>query len=100
MEKTQKNSFACECGKSYKDHSGLGRHNKTGPNTKNHETHLKRQELTPVAILNILNQNSEFQKMLIEQNKTIIELSKNNQISINNSIIIIKNNIINISIYF
>ena len=85
MEKTQKNSFACECGKSYKDNSGLWRHKKKCTNTNNNEPELKIQELTPDAILNILNQNSEFQKMLIEQNKTIIELSKNNQISINNS---------------
>ena len=84
MEKTQKNSFACECGKSYKDNSGLWRHKKKCINTNNNEPELKIQELTPDAILNILNQNSEFQKMLIEQNKTIIELSKNNSITNNN----------------
>jgi hypothetical protein len=85
MEKTQKNSFACECGKIYKDNSGLWRHKKKCTNTNNNEPDLKIPELTPNVILNILNQNSEFQKMLIEQNKTIIELTKNSQITINNS---------------
>ena len=85
IEKTQKNSFACECGKTYKDNSGLWRHKKKCTNTNNNDTDLKIQELTPNVILNILNQNREFQKMLIEQNKTIIEFTKNNQITINNS---------------
>jgi len=84
MEKTQKNSFACVCGKKYKDNSGLWRHKKKCTNTDNN-TPLIIPELTSNVILNILNQNSEFQKMLIEQNKTIIDLTKTSQININNS---------------
>jgi hypothetical protein len=32
-------------------------------------------------VLSILKQNNDFQELIIEQNKTILELSKNNQIN-------------------
>jgi hypothetical protein len=72
----------CECGKQYKDRTGLWRHKKkcTLINiTANNENTNKEENnnITPDLILNIIKQNQEFKDLLLEQNKTIIELSKN-----------------------
>ena len=86
MEKTQKNSYACMCGKMYKDNSGLWRHKKkciVDTNINNNDT----QQISPELIISVLQHNKELQQILIEQNKTIIELSKNNSITNNNNTI-------------
>ena len=79
----------CGCGKQYKDRTGLWRHKKkcvTEINNKlidvedNEEINNK---ITPELIMSILQQNKELQQMLVEQNKTIIELSKNNSVTNN-----------------
>ena len=89
IEKTQKNSFNCECGKIYKDYSGLWRHKKKciieEPIEDPQNTIMNTPEISPELIMSVLQQNKELQTMLMEQNKTIIELSKNNSIT-NNSI--------------
>ena len=76
------------CDKIFNDRAGLWRHNKKCKIEKNIDNSLdtnenKIFELTNETIINILKQNSEFQQMLLEQNKTIIELSKNNSITNN-----------------
>ena len=79
-EKVQESSaaFNCECGKKYKDRSGLWRHAKKCQfNTVLTAEELSNQ-ITPELILSVLHQNKELQTMLIEQNKTIVELSKKN----------------------
>ena len=74
--------FACTiCLKEFKNRSGLWKHNKVCKIEL--ENNNKPFEITNEVIMNILKQNSEFQKVLLEQNKTIIELSKNNQITNN-----------------
>ena len=71
--------LSCDnCSKEFKNRSGLWKHNKKCIVDNNHI-------ITTEAILNIIKQNTEFQQMLIEQNKTIIELSKNNQITTHNN---------------
>ena len=71
--------YQCQnCDKNFKDRAGLWRHKKKCKIEEN-----KIFELTNETIINILKQNSEFQQMLLEQNKTIIELSKNNSITNN-----------------
>jgi hypothetical protein len=89
IEKTQKNSFYCECGKIYKDYSGLWRHKKKciieEQIEESTDTNNTTNEISPELIMSVLQQNKELQTMLMEQNKTIIELSKNNSIT-NNSI--------------
>jgi hypothetical protein len=81
------NNFTCNtCNKNYKDRTGLWRHKKT---CNNNIVNFELTESKPVVdynitsetIVNILKQNNELQQMLLEQNKTIIELSKNNQIT-------------------
>jgi hypothetical protein len=77
--------FTCSCGKAYHHDSSYYRHKKKCTNQDNIQESNKIFELTNDTIINILKQNSEFQQMLLEQNKTIIELSKNNSIT-NNTI--------------
>ena len=80
----------CDCGKEYMHHSGLWKHKKkcidVAINSQNGEKNNYSNEITPELIINILQQNKELQQVIIEQNKTIIELSKNNTITNNNNI--------------
>jgi hypothetical protein len=76
------------CNKTYKSRVGLWHHKKkcnlkedTKPDTTKEDT-----EITSELILNIIQQNQEFKDLLIEQNKIIIEISKNNNTTnINNT---------------
>ena len=84
------NKFVCNCGKNYSSSSGLWKHkqkclniiydDKTCPEIKSENKNVIISDL----ILKILQQNTEFKEIIVEQNKTIIELSKNNQISNSN----------------
>jgi len=75
------------CDKKYKDYSGLWRHKKKCFNEVNNklineeDNEETSNQITPELIMSVLQQNKELQKMLMEQNKTIIELSKNNSIT-------------------
>jgi len=84
----------CEiCNKKYKDYSGLWRHKKKCFQNKKEEKSEKEDSniiqyensISSELIMNIINQNQEFKDLLIEQNKTIIELSKNINITNNNN---------------
>ena len=89
-EITPKNPlFICSCGKMYKHSSSLCAHKKkciineksiNEQPSNNEELH---NQITPELIMSVLHQNKELQQMLIEQGKTIIELSKNNSITNN-----------------
>jgi hypothetical protein len=75
----------CLCGKEYKHESSFYRHKK-----KCQEINFDNQpnnEITPQLILSVMQQNKELQQILLEQNKTIIEISKNSQVNntINNN---------------
>ena len=77
--------FVCPiCSKEYKDNSGLWRHKKKCKETIASVSNTPSETLSQETILNVLKQNSELQLMLLEQNRTIIELSKNAQV-INNT---------------
>ena len=74
--------YECEiCEKTFNDRAGLWRHNKKckiQENDYNESQNLnKSPEVSQELILTIIKQNSELQQTIIEQNKTIIELSKN-----------------------
>jgi len=83
MEITPKTHYECSCGKTYKDNSGLWRHKKKCNNVNYEENESKNKipEISPELVLSILKQNNDFQELILEQNKTILELSKNNQIN-------------------
>jgi hypothetical protein len=76
--------YKCKCGKEYKYRQGLWKHNKVCTFTAKIESKTASFELTNDTIIQLLKQNSDFQHLLLEQNKTIIELSKNNSNTINN----------------
>jgi len=76
--------FTCNCGKTYQHDSSYYRHKKKCTIPICEETNENKMfELTQETIMQILKQNSDFQHLLLEQNKTIIELSKNNSITNN-----------------
>jgi len=79
-------SYICKnCSKSYNDRAGLWRHNKKCFIEKNDTP--TNNEISPELIMSVLQKNKELQTMLIEQNKTIIELYKNNSITNNNKVL-------------
>ena len=79
------------CNKKYKDYSGLWRHKKKCFQKKENiieeaVTEAENNNISSDLILNIIQQNQEFKDLLLEQNKIIIEMTKNNSTTnINNS---------------
>jgi len=72
--KTPKNPFFnCICGKSYKHLSSLCAHKKKCQIKNNIKTTDQAEEL----IKYLMKENTEFKQMLIDQNKQMIEMSKN-----------------------
>lgn len=75
-------TFNCECGKSYKHKPNLYAHRKKCQ--YNSQLVLKKSEenINYKEIINeLINQNKQFQDILIEQNKKIIELADKNKIT-------------------
>ncbi len=72
-------TFFCNCMRDYKTLSGLWKHKKNcrfsekecDDNISNHIN-----QITPEMVLNVLKQNNNLTSLLVEQNKTIMELSK------------------------
>jgi hypothetical protein len=90
QQKFSKIQLICEeCNKEFKTSSGLWKHKKkciTENNTKVDSNNSI--EITPELIFSLIKQNNDFQQTIIEQNKTIVELSKNgtnNTINNNNN---------------
>ncbi len=85
--------YTCVCGNTYKYDSGYYRHKKNcsyEPTlTPTNVTSIKSAPLQvddPMQtslILELVKQNQEFKQMLIEQNKTILEVAKNSQVNNN-----------------
>ena len=87
IEKTEKN-WTCNCSKIFKHYSSLARHKKgcTFANNNNEkeekaelelvedETKSELHQLTNLVV-EVVKQNQEFQKLIIEQNQKILELS-------------------------
>ena len=91
LQKNRQNrqKFICDCGKEYKYRQGLSNHKKNCIQpVKIEETNQIKDigNITPELIIEIIKQNQEFKDLLMEQNKTIIELSKNIGNNNNNNI--------------
>ena len=68
----------CKCGKEYKHRQSLSIHKKLCTKTNHFEPVTNNNtNITPELIIEIIKQNQEFKNLLVEQNKSIIELSKN-----------------------
>jgi ankyrin repeat protein len=70
-------SFLCNCGKKYKERTGLWRHKKKCIKDENEDD--EDEEDSPgknKIIMNIIKQNQEFKDLIIEQNKQNQELQK------------------------
>jgi len=90
MENCPPKKFVCSnCNKNYKDNSGLWKHKKICKQidneitddeliTNNNSQNLSSQ-ITPELILSVLEHNKELTNLVVEQNKTIMELAKNGQ---------------------
>jgi len=95
----------CNCGKEYRHRQSLSIHKKKcfqkeeeeggkeELSENNDETNISSE-----LILEIIQQNQEFKNLLLEQNKTIIELSKNGT-TINNSISNSNNKTFNLQVF-
>jgi len=83
------NKHSCECGNTYSYHSGLYKHKKKCFNI--HQkfdptvNDLKSQDKQHELIEYLLKDNSEFKQMMMEQNKSMVELAKNSGNNNNNT---------------
>jgi hypothetical protein len=80
-EKKNSHNFTCyKCNKKYKDNSGLWKHQKKCIESNiQPKTEKLSNKITPELILTVLEQNKELTNLVVEQNKTIMELAKNGQ---------------------
>jgi len=93
--------FTCNCGKEYNHRQSLSIHKKKCLQMLEKEENITETEnnVSPEMIIEIIKQNQEFKNLLLEQNKTIIELSKNNTTNINNSNINSNNKSFNLNFF-
>jgi len=89
----------CNCNKEFKNRSGLWKHKQkcesNKETNKTSETKIKETEAKEL-IQYLMKENSEFKQLIIEQNKQMIELSKNVGNNNNNNS---NNNSFNLSLY-
>jgi hypothetical protein len=71
--------YKCVCNKQFKTGSGLWKH-KQKCNLVSIDTEPN-QPISNELIVSILQQNKELQQLMMDQNKSLIEISKNNQIT-------------------
>jgi hypothetical protein len=79
-QKSQKKEFICvTCNKVYKDNSGLWKHKKRCGYSQDicDDNITMASQITPELVLSVLKQNTELTNLVVEQNKTIMELAKN-----------------------
>lgn len=76
--KIQPKHLCCQCGKKYKDNSGLWRHRKKCPKILSElKSQLANEEKTQQLVEYLMKENSEFKQLMMEQNKHMVELAKN-----------------------
>ena len=99
--------FNCDCGKSYNNRSGLWKHKKKCY-VKNSEENItitveeqipENNQYSTDLILELLKQNQEFKELILEQNKQMLELSKDRNITNNNNNITQNNNKFNLNVF-
>jgi len=87
-DQTTTNYYACKvCKKKYKYRSGLSVHKKQC--SKTYVTEPSCSDINNISselVIEIIKQNNEFKSLLLEQNKSIIELSKNTTVTNNKTV--------------
>ena len=86
--------FKCTtCNKVYKDNSGLWKHKKKCASSQDDvdisiedKINDLTNQITPELVMSVLQQNKELTDLVVEQNKTIMELAKTGQLQAINSI--------------
>ena len=79
--------YKCQnCSKEFNDRAGLWRHKKKCVEKEFETNELNEQNDSVELIKYLMKENSEFKQMIIEQNKQMIEMSKNNSVTNNNNI--------------
>jgi hypothetical protein len=69
----------CDCGKEYKERSGLWRHKKVCISNKQEEIDMN-------LVMTLVKQNQEFKEMMMEQQKYMMEIAENSNTTNNNNI--------------
>ena len=104
-------NYNCSCGKSYKHHSSLWYHKKSCNSTQeNISIEIEDPEPTEKSvpgsmdfssemILELLKQNQEFKELILEQNKQMLEISKDRSITNNNNITQNNHNKFNLNVF-
>jgi hypothetical protein len=97
INETIMNKFLCECGNKYKHKQSLYNHKKKCVVIIKKSTELQPNEISiNELVTKLINQNSELQQMLIEQNNKIFELAKEAKNVTNNTT---NNNNFNLQFY-
>jgi len=100
-QKMPSDAFTCEfCEKSYKNKSGLWKHSKICHETAAPKQESKDNELISKLIqqnMDLVSQNQEFKQMMVEQNKTLLEIANKTTIVNNNNTT--NNNKFNLNIF-
>jgi hypothetical protein len=74
----ESSDYICHCGKIYKERTGLWRHKKKClQQSKNHNSSLSNSENVESLVQYLMKENSDFKQLIIDQNKQMIDLSKN-----------------------
>jgi len=79
------NTYICECGKEYKHRQSLWNHKKKCENNIEPFKKTDYTILTPDIVLQILKQNEDLQKLLVEQTTKLMELAKDGKNIINSN---------------
>jgi hypothetical protein len=102
LKKPNIKKFNCEnCEKSYNDRAGLWRHKKKCEMKQSENITITLEEKEPEGennhfstdfIMELLKQNQEFKELIIEQNKQMLEMSRDRNVTNNNNTNITQNN--------
>ena len=93
------NTYICECGKEYKHRQSLWNHKKKCENNIEPLKKTDYTNITPDIILQILKQNEDLQKLLVEQTTKLIELAKDGKNIINSNNINNTTNNFNLNVF-
>ena len=103
------NSFICKCGNAYKYSQGLCKHKKICSiiqELKNPQSNINSENITIgneknylSMMINILQQNSDFKELIVEQNKQMMEMVKEGKTINNTNHTTTNNNKFNLNIF-